>query len=364
VTATFSEAVQGVSGATFTLRAAGSTTDVPATVTYANGVATLDPTANLAANTQYTATLTGGTTAIRDGANNALATTSWSFTTAAAGDTVAPFVSTRIPGSTATGVAVGNNVSAIFSENVQGVSGTTFTLRTGSTTGTGTAVAAVVSYDAATRTATLNPNANLAANTQYTATVTGGATGIRDTANNPLTTASWSFTTGASTGGTRTLTLDPVADATVSQSAATSNFGTTATLAADTEVTTGNVNTRSGSYLRYNIPALATGETITAASLSVNVTNATTNGPAIFRTGTTWTETTMTWNTGRPTRSSTTAVGNFANMALGRVSTPLSGITAAGLVSFELFAESTDGMDVGSRESTTRPQLVVTIRTP
>ena len=57
------------------------------------------------------------------------------------------------------------------------VSGTTFELR-----GPGGAqVNAAVSYDAATRTAILDPAAALAASTTYTATVKGGASGVRDT---------------------------------------------------------------------------------------------------------------------------------------------------------------------------------------
>jgi hypothetical protein len=42
----------------------------------------------------------------------------------------------------------------------------------------------------------LNPNATLAANTKFTVTLTGGAASIRDIAGNPLTTATWTFTTG------------------------------------------------------------------------------------------------------------------------------------------------------------------------
>ena len=80
---------------------------------------------------------------------------------------------------------------------MQPVSGTTFTLKTGST-----AVAAPVTYDAATRTATLDPAADLAANTQYTATLTGGASGIQDAAGNALATVSWTFTTAAAAART------------------------------------------------------------------------------------------------------------------------------------------------------------------
>ena len=191
VTATFSEAVTGVSGTTFTLEGPGATA-VPATVSYdgATKTATLDPNATLAANTTYTARLTSG---ITDLATNPLAALNWSFTTAAA-DTTAPTVSGRSPTSGATGVATGTNVTATFSEAVTGVSGTTFTLE-----GPGaTAVPATVSYDGATKTATLDPNATLAANTTYTARLTSG---ITDLATNPLAPDSWTFTTGAAPSG-------------------------------------------------------------------------------------------------------------------------------------------------------------------
>jgi Bacterial Ig-like domain/Protein of unknown function (DUF1565) len=197
VTATFSEAVQGVSGTTFTLKP-GTGAAVGAVVTYAaaSRTATLDPSADLAANTQYTATLTGGASAIRDAANNPLATVSWTFTTAAApADTTAPTVTTRSPGSNSTSVSRTGNITVTFSEPVNGVSGTTFVLRTGSGTN-GSVVAATVTRSGTTNRWILNPNPTLASRTTYRVTVTGGPGAIRDAAGNPLTTVSWTFTTG------------------------------------------------------------------------------------------------------------------------------------------------------------------------
>jgi methionine-rich copper-binding protein CopC len=201
ITATFSQVVQGVSGTTFTLRNTTTGAAVAAAVTFnaTTRVATLDPNANLAAGTNYTATLTGGNTAIRDLAGNPLVTTSWSFTTAAP---AGPTVTARTPAVNATGVAAGSNITATFSEAVQGVSGTTFTLRN---TATGNAVAAAVTFNATTRVATLNPNANLTAGTTYTATLTGGATAIRNNAGVPLVTTSWNFTTAAAAAPTVTV---------------------------------------------------------------------------------------------------------------------------------------------------------------
>jgi len=67
-----------ITNATFTLTQ--GTTPVAGTVTYAGVTATFKPTANLAASTVYTATLTTG---VKDLDGNALAANySWSFTSA------------------------------------------------------------------------------------------------------------------------------------------------------------------------------------------------------------------------------------------------------------------------------------------
>jgi Bacterial Ig-like domain len=198
VVATFSERVQGVTPGTFTLRAGSSPPVAAGLISNAAGTTwTLDPAANLAAGTVYTATLTGGADAIRDVGNTPLSTTSWSFTTAgtAGGDTTPPTVTTTTPTAGATAVSRTANITATFSEAVRAVNGTNFSLRRGTATA-GTKLGAAVTYNATTRVGTLNPNANLLANTQYTVTLTGGTAAIRDTANNPLTTQSWTFTTG------------------------------------------------------------------------------------------------------------------------------------------------------------------------
>jgi hypothetical protein len=194
VTATFSEPVQGYSASTFTLRAAGATGNVAAAVTYdvATRIATLTPSAPLAANTRYTATVTGGTTAVRDAANNPLATVTWAFTTAAAADRTAPTVTTRSPGSGSTGVSRTGNITVTFSEAVTGVSSATFTLKNSS----GSTITASVSRNGTSNQWILNPSPTLSSRVRYTVTVTGGTSGIKDAAGNPLTSASWTFTTG------------------------------------------------------------------------------------------------------------------------------------------------------------------------
>jgi hypothetical protein len=103
-------------------------------------------------------------------------------------DTIKPRVSTTTPPAGATGVSPTTNVSANFSEAMMSstlrdpttLRSTTFTLRRTDTT---TQVAATVSYNATTKSATLNPDTNLKLGKTYIATVT---TGARDLAGNAL----------------------------------------------------------------------------------------------------------------------------------------------------------------------------------
>ncbi|SLK14417.1 S8 family serine peptidase [Arthrobacter sp. P2b] len=190
VTATFSEAVQGLTSGTFVLKNAAGTT-VPASVTYnaTTRTATLDPSANLAADATYTATLVGGSSAIRGTTGTPLASVSWTFLTGPA-----PVVTGTTPGSNALLVRRGNNISVTFIEAVQGVNGTTFTVRNAAT---GAVVPAAVFRNGTTNQWILDPQQSLAAKTKYTVTVTGGGTAVRDLAGNQLATRTWQFTTGS-----------------------------------------------------------------------------------------------------------------------------------------------------------------------
>ena len=97
-------------------------------------------------------------------------------------DTTAPRVTSTSPAANATGVAPSANVIATFSEAMMpsSVNGTTFKLfKKGSTTKIG----ASVSYDGATKNATLNPTNNLRLGTTYKAVV---STGAKDVAGNQL----------------------------------------------------------------------------------------------------------------------------------------------------------------------------------
>jgi glucose/arabinose dehydrogenase len=105
------------------------------------------------------------------------------------GDVTPPTLAAQSPAANATGVSTLISVKAVFSEPIQ--SGTlVMQLRNSASQLLG----AVVTYDAASRTATLNPNADLTGSQTFTVTVSGA----RDLAGNVMTTVSWAFTTGTS----------------------------------------------------------------------------------------------------------------------------------------------------------------------
>ena len=192
LTATFSEPMDPLTltGASFTLRQGGAT--VPGTVTCSGTTAVFTPAANLTVGLSYNATISGA----RDLGGNGLANDfTWSFTPGAAADLINPTLTLTVPASAAAGVGVNQSVSATFSEDMDPTTLTTanFTLKKGAT-----AIVATVSYDTASRIATLSPLSPLALNTTYTALITTGAS---DLAGNALTGGlvpnAWSFTTAA-----------------------------------------------------------------------------------------------------------------------------------------------------------------------
>ncbi|XAS66570.1 peroxidase family protein [Micrococcaceae bacterium Sec5.7] len=100
---------------------------------------------------------------------------------------VAPTVTARTPAAGATSVSQTGNLTVTFSEPVTNVSSTTFVLRLGATV-----IPATVTYNNATRTATLDPTSTLTADRTYTLALSS----IRDTAGNTIASTSWQFTTG------------------------------------------------------------------------------------------------------------------------------------------------------------------------
>ena len=118
------------------------------------------------------------------------------FETATGPDTTPPSITAVAPASGATGVGPGVNVVATFSERMNPATITTSTVEL--RTATSGVVPATVTYNDVSRTATLDPTGPLASLATYSATVKGGAAGVKDIAGNPLAgDLTWTFTTGA-----------------------------------------------------------------------------------------------------------------------------------------------------------------------
>ena len=186
---------------TFTVAIAGGGAAVTGTVSYAGSTAVFTPTSNLIASTTYTATIT---TAAKDLTGDPMAANfTWNFATGLTANLVAPTITLTVPASAATAVPIDQTISATFSAAMDPttITNATFTI---AVAGVGGApVNGTVSYDPASQIATFAPLANLAANTQYTATISNLVT---DLTGNPLSTTTgaapdpWSFTTSAATG--------------------------------------------------------------------------------------------------------------------------------------------------------------------
>lgn len=192
VTATFSEAMNSATldGSSFTVEGAGEpaiTGNV--TLDAASNTAIFAPNSNLSISKVYTATIT---TAAESSTGKTMAGNYvWNFTSGTATDDVAPTVSSTDPADVATDFLLNRNITASFSESLDPstVDTTTFTLTT--TADTSTHISGVVSYNDNGMVASFNPDANLAASVDYTATLT---TGIEDLAGNAMTSVvSWTF---------------------------------------------------------------------------------------------------------------------------------------------------------------------------
>jgi hypothetical protein len=211
ITAVFTESMSPatISAASFTLTCAAPCVAPAGNVSYVvgNRTAVFTPSAVLAANTTYVATITtaatdlsgnalGGNQAALPAASNYV----WSFTTSA--QTVPPAiisVQSTNPSAGAVGVCTDATVNATFNVpsglrmDPSTINPSVFTLSGGAPV-----IAASVVLDTATGLiATFTPQSPLTAGVVYTATIKGGATGAKDLAipaNTLSADSSWSFT--------------------------------------------------------------------------------------------------------------------------------------------------------------------------
>jgi len=153
--------------------------------------ATFNPDSDLNSDTEYTVTITIGvesTTGIAMDLDYI-----WTFTTDAA-----PTVISTIPLDMAEDVALDTEITAVFSEEMNGLTITDLIDVTFTVTESGiTPVDGVVSYDALTKTASFTPDSDLLFDTEYTATITTGVENLTGTAMEED--FIWTFSTGVGT---------------------------------------------------------------------------------------------------------------------------------------------------------------------
>jgi hypothetical protein len=168
--------VTGVSTSSFRVTSTAGDM-VPGSIVYDPGtrIATFTGTDGLPPNNTITVSLTSDI--IDPLSARALMPTTYMFTTGA--DTLPPTVVLTNPGSGATGVSVGTNVSYTFSEQVTGISITTVDLIE---TASAQPVAGSVTYDMNTRTATFDPLDQLVPNLGYTGRLLSGITDLEGNA--------------------------------------------------------------------------------------------------------------------------------------------------------------------------------------
>ena len=181
VSATFSEPVTEASIQISVAPTGGADVDAATSYDAGSNTVTLTPSVVLSAGTEYTVSLGGAA----DPSGNVLTTTSWTFTTAAS-DATAPTIVSTSPVDSATGVSRTADVSVMFDEPV-----VESTIQIAVAPSGGADVDAATSYDAGTRTVTLDPSAALSYSTDYTVSVSGAA----DVAGNVMAPVSWTFTT-------------------------------------------------------------------------------------------------------------------------------------------------------------------------
>ncbi|MGM0594067.1 MAG: ice-binding family protein [Pseudomonadota bacterium] len=228
VMATFSEAMDETTldDTSFTVQGDNEPATVGSvTLDDASNTAVFTPTSDLSASTDYTATLT--TAATSSSGKTMASDYVWSFATGTATDDASPTVSSTEPADNTTDFYLNRNITATFSEslNPATVDASSFTVEE---TTSGTVVAGVVSYNDAVMQATFNPDSNLSASVDYTATLT---TGVEDLAGNALAANYvWSFS-----GVEVSPTLSPVdlgtaADFTILAKTGISKTGTSGTM--------------------------------------------------------------------------------------------------------------------------------------
>lgn len=183
ISATFSQVINPATVTATSFTVSNGTNNVAGTFTFSGAKVVFNPSVPLAANTNYTATIT---TSVKNNAGVAIANNYvWTFTT---GSVLAPNIINTDPFNLATNVQLNKTISATFNQvmNPLTVNATTFTLKEGSNL-----VAGTFTFNGSN--VLFNPTAVLLAATTYTATITTAVKNAEGVglANNYV----WTFTT-------------------------------------------------------------------------------------------------------------------------------------------------------------------------
>ncbi len=145
------------------------------------------------------------------------------------------------------------------------------------------------------------------------------------------------------------------ADAYVSAGSKSTNFGSASTLKVDASPVI-------RSYLRFDV-ALPAGASITAATLRLHTTSTSTAaGVRVRPVGAAWSEKSITYTNSPAPGSVIASSGKWSGTGYKSIPLPLAGVRA-GSNSFVLETTSTSGLAFKSRETTKKPQLVVSYTT-
>jgi hypothetical protein len=145
------------------------------------------------------------------------------------------------------------------------------------------------------------------------------------------------------------ITLAPVADARVLEIDPDTNYGTLTRLDVDSP--------GEESYIRFSVTGV-TGA-VQNATLRLYVSNGSSNGPSLYLTDNTWTETGITWNNRpAPTSSAIADIGSVVADTWAEYDLTAQ-ITGDGTYSFVFLPDGTDGIRFDSREGSSPPQLVL-----
>ena len=155
------------------------------------------------------------------------------------------------------------------------------------------------------------------------------------------------------------LTFDPVADAQVNSGNANGNYGSLSTIRTR-QGSGGTSDPIYRSYLTFDVTGLA-GQTVTGVTLRLYVTDASSNGQAVYAVSdTTWPESGLTYANAPALGGSALATVPVPTLnAYVDLPLPASAVTGDGRVSFAVRSTGTDSAIFSSREGSSPPRLVV-----